>query len=162
MKRFLDSNIFIYAFYKSGHHLSPLDKKMKDSSKKVITDVSEGREAAITSVVHVSEVVHILKHSFTAGQLSEIVSGIFTLDNAEIIGVCKEEYFTAKELGQELEIDPNDALAFQVMQSSNTTEIYSFDRAFDKVEGIMRLPSLGSYASSSSTQGLTLMNPFRE
>ena len=70
--RFLDSNIFIYAFYKSNRQLTTLEKAMKDSSKRIINDIENGKESVVTTVVHLSEMVNILKHSFTAKQLGEI------------------------------------------------------------------------------------------
>jgi len=138
--RFLDSNIFIYAFYKSNRQLTTLEKAMKDSSKGIINDIENGKESLVTTVVHLSEMVNILKHSFTAKQLGEIVMGLIMLDNVEVLGVGKNEYFAATELGQEFGLDPNDALAVQVMQSKGLAEIYSFDRVFEKIEGIARLP----------------------
>ena len=50
MTRFLDSNVFIYAFYKPRRHLTQLEKAMKDSSKKVIANMMEGKESLITTV----------------------------------------------------------------------------------------------------------------
>jgi len=113
---------------------------MKDSSKRIINDIENGKESVVTTVVHLSEMVNILKHSFTAKQLGEIVTGLIMLDNVEILGVGKNDYFAAAELGQEFGLDSNDALAVQVMQSKGLAEIYSFDRVFEKIEGIARLP----------------------
>jgi predicted nucleic acid-binding protein len=53
-----------------------------------------------------------------------------------------EAYFAATELGEELKLDPNDALAVDVMRSNTIKEIYSSDEDFDKVERIKRLPKL--------------------
>ncbi|MEM2971294.1 MAG: type II toxin-antitoxin system VapC family toxin [Candidatus Bathyarchaeia archaeon] len=60
----------------------------------------------------------------------------------KINGVSKEAYFAATELGDDLKLDPNDALAVDVMRLNGINEIYSFDEDFDKVEGIRRLPKL--------------------
>ena len=138
--RFLDSNIFIYAFYKPKRQLTTLEKAMKDSSKRIINDIENGKESVVTTVVHLSEMVNILKHSFTVKQLGEIVTGLIMLDNVEVLGSGKNEYFAATELGQEFGLDSNDALAVQVMQSKGLAEIYSFDKMFEKIEGIARLP----------------------
>ena len=123
--RFLDSNIFIYAFYKPKRQLTTLEKAMKDSSKRIINDIENGKESVVTTVVHLSEMVNILKHSFTVKQLGEIVTGLIMLDNVEVLGIGKNEYFAATELGQEFGLDSNDALAVQVMQSKGLAEIYS-------------------------------------
>ncbi|MGB9741417.1 MAG: type II toxin-antitoxin system VapC family toxin [Candidatus Bathyarchaeia archaeon] len=64
------------------------------------------------------------------------------LENVKINGVTKEVYFAATELGENLKLDPNDALAVDVMRSNNIKEIYSFDEDFDKVDGIKGLPKL--------------------
>jgi predicted nucleic acid-binding protein len=138
--RFLDANVFIYAYYKPKRQLSPLEKHMKEHAKKIISDVSQGKEEVLMTVVHLSEVANILKHGMPLEQLSNIILGLFMLENVKINGVSKEAYFAATELGEDLKLDPNDALAVDVMRSNNIKEIYSFDEDFDKVEGIKRLP----------------------
>jgi hypothetical protein len=140
--RFLDANVFIYAYYKPKRQLSSLEKHMKEHAKKIISDVSQGKEEVLMTVVHLSEVANILKHGMPLEQLSNIILGLFMLDNVKIFGVSKEAYFAATELGEDLKLDPNDALAVDVMRSNNIKEIYSFDEDFDKVEGIKRLPKL--------------------
>ena len=140
--KFLDANIFIYAFYKPKRQLTTLEKRLKDLSKRVVTEVGDGKEAVVTTVVHLSEVVDILKHSFTVTQLGEIVTGLLMLDNVEVLEVGRTEYFAATELGQELGLDPNDALAVQVMRLRRMTEIYSFDNVFEKVDEVTRLSAL--------------------
>src|SRR5579871_5044048 len=124
--RFLDSNIFIYAFYKPSRNLSVRERQMKDTSKKIINDVLDGKEAVLSTVVHVSEVANILKHSLTTMEIGDVIEGIFALNNVEVAGVNKEDYLEATELGKELEMDPNDALALQVMRSNQLSEIYSY------------------------------------
>ncbi|MDI6805604.1 MAG: type II toxin-antitoxin system VapC family toxin [Candidatus Bathyarchaeia archaeon] len=140
--KFLDANVFIYAYYKPKRQLSPLEKQMKEHAKKIISDVSHGKEEVLMTVVHLSEVINILKHGMPLENLSNIILGLFMLDNVKISGVSKEAYFGATEHGEDLKLDPNDALAVDVMRSSNINEIYSFDEDFDKVEGIKRLPIL--------------------
>ena len=141
MIRFLDSNVFIYAFYKPGRHLTQLEKAMKDSSKKVISSMMDGNESLVTTVVHVSEVANILKHSLHVSQVAEMIDGVFSLETVEVLGVTKNEYLAASEVGKEMEMDPNDALAFQVMSSRGLSEIYSYDRVFERIAGIKRLPA---------------------
>jgi len=138
--RFLDANIFIYAYYKPKRQLSQKEKHMKEYAKKIISNVSQGKEKVATTVVHLSEIVNILKHGMTMDELAKLITGLFMLDNVEIYGVSKEDYFAAVELSKDLKIDPNDALAIKAMKTSNINEIYSFDEDFDKVEEIIRLP----------------------
>jgi predicted nucleic acid-binding protein len=75
-------------------------------------------------------------------QLTTIIRGLFMLDNVKIMDVTKDAYFAATELGEDLKLEPNDALAIDVMRQNDITEIYSFDEHFNQIDGITRLPSL--------------------
>src|SRR3972149_1072896 len=86
--KFLDANVFIYAYYKPKKQLTQKEKQMK--------------EEVIMTVVHVSEIVNILKHGMPLDQLTAIIRGLFMLDNVRIVGVTREEYFAATELGDDL------------------------------------------------------------
>ncbi len=138
--RFLDANIFIYAYYKPKKQLTEKETQMKEYAKKIISNVSKGKEEVMMTVVHVSEAVNILKHGMQQDQLTIIIRGLFILDNVKVIGVSKEAYFAASELGEDLKLEPNDALAVDIMRQNDVAEIYSFDEHFNKIEGIIRLP----------------------
>jgi len=139
--KFLDANIFIYAYYKPNRQLAAKEKHMKEFSKKIISDISDGKEDVLTTVVHLSEVVNILKHRMAIELLDAIVQGLFMLDNVKILGVSAECYFAATELGKDLKLEANDALAVDVMRQNDICEILSFDEHFDNIEGILRLPA---------------------
>ena len=140
--RFLDANVFIYAYYKPKKQLTQKEKQVKDHATKVISAVSQGKEEVIMTIVHLSEAVNILKHGMPLEQLTNVILGLFMLDNVKIRGVSRETYFAATELGDDLKLDPNDALAVDVMRLNSIKEIYSFDQDFDKIKGISRLPKL--------------------
>jgi len=140
--RFLDANVFVYAYYKPKRQLTQKERQMKEHAKKIISGVSEGKEEVMMTIVHVSEVVNILKHGLPLDQLALIIRGLFMLDNVKITGVSREAYFAAAELGDDLKLEANDALAIDVMRLSGISEIYSFDEDFEYVEGITRLPTL--------------------
>jgi predicted nucleic acid-binding protein len=140
--RFLDANVFIYAYYKPKKQLTTKEKQMKEQAKNIISSVSQGKEDVLTSVIHVSEIVNILKHGMPQDQLSVIIRGLFMLDNMTITGVTREAYFAATELGDDLKLEANDALAVDIMKTNGISEIYSFDEHFDQVDGVTRLPSL--------------------
>ncbi|MCS4542249.1 MAG: type II toxin-antitoxin system VapC family toxin [Euryarchaeota archaeon] len=140
--KFLDANIFIYAYYKPKKRLNKEEQAMKNFAKEIIDSINQGKAEIITSVVHISEMVNILKHGTSIKELDEVISSLFMLDNVKIFGVSKEEYFMATELGSELKLDPNDALAVQIMKKNKATQIYSFDSDFNKVEEITRLPKI--------------------
>jgi len=138
--RFLDANVFVYAYYKPGKQLGARERSMKERAQEIIRGVSEGKEEVLTSVVHVSEVVNVLKHGMPLERLVVVVRGLFMLDNVKVVGVSREVFFAAVELGEDLKLEANDALAVDVMRSNGVREIYSFDEDFDRVEGIVRLP----------------------
>jgi len=140
--KFLDANVFIYAYYKPKKQLTEKEKQMKEQAKKIITDMSQGREQVVTTVVHVSEMINILEHGMPLEKLTEVIRGLFMLDNATVQGVTKEVYFAANELGNDLKLEANDALAIDIMKSINITEILTFDEDFDRVEGITRIPKV--------------------
>ena len=138
--RFLDAKVFIYAYYKPKKQLSEKEKQMKEQAKKIITEISTGKEDALMTVVHLSEVVNILKHGLPQDQLTTVIRGLFMLDNLKIVGVSREQYFAALELGEDSKLEVNAALAVDVMQQNGLKEIYSFDEHFDRIEGITKLP----------------------
>jgi hypothetical protein len=140
--KFLDANIFIYAYYKPKKQLTQKEKQMKEHAKKIISNVSQGKEQVATTVVHVSEIVNILKHGMPLDQLATIIRGLFMLDNLKITSVTREAYFAATELGEDLKLEANDALAVDMMRLNGMKEIYSFDEDFDQVKGLTRLPIL--------------------
>lgn len=138
--KFLDANIFIYAYYKPRIRLESKQKKMKDKSKKIIEGINNGQIEVLTSVVHLSEVSNILKRSFSVEELSSLIETLYNLDNVTVSDVTANDYLIAVEMGVELNLDPNDALAIHLMQENDISEIYSFDEGFERPEGITRIP----------------------
>lgn len=138
--KFLDANVLIYAYYKPRRQLTNREKAMKTLAKKVVTDINEGEEEVMTTVVHLSEMANILKQGVSLEMLHEVLFGFLTASNVHVVGVTREDYFAANELGVELGLDPNDALSVQVMRLHGISEVYSFDRGFEGVEGVVRLP----------------------
>ena len=137
--RFLDANVFIYAYYKPKRELTEKEKEMKEHAKDTITRINEGEEV-ITTVVHLSEVTNILKRALSMEDLYSLLIGLFSMDNVRIVDVTTEDYLGAIELTSELKMDPNDCLAVDVMRCEDINEIYTFDRGFDGVAGIIRVP----------------------
>jgi predicted nucleic acid-binding protein len=138
--RFLDANIFIYAYYRPKKQLTEKEEAMKDQAKRIVNNISQGKEQVTTTVVHISEIVNILKNGMTQDQLTQIILGLFMLNNMIIVDVTKDAYFAATELGQDLKLEPNDALAVDIMRQNEITEIYTFDEHFNNIDGIIKLP----------------------
>jgi uncharacterized protein len=138
--RFLDANIFIYAYYRPKKQLTEKEEAMKEQAKKIVSNISQGKEQVTTTVVHISEIVNILKNGLTQEQLTQIILGLFMLNNVKIMDVTKDAYFAAAELGEDLKLEPNDALAIDIMRQNEIEEIYTFDEHFSKIDGIIKIP----------------------
>ncbi len=145
--RFLDANIFIYAYYRPHVKLNKEQKWMKDKSKEIVEQINDGKLKALTTVVHLSEISNILKRSLNLDDLRSLLVTLYSLENLGVEGVSAEDYLLAIDTANELNLEPNDALAVNVMQKNKIHEILSFDRGFDEVEGIIRLPKIESQIS---------------
>jgi predicted nucleic acid-binding protein len=136
--RFLDANVFIYAYLKPKRGLADEERKLKEMAKSIIRRVNEG-EKVITSIVHLSEVANILENAMTIAALSELIKGILSSDNIAVIEVSSHDYLMAADLASIHNIGINDSLALIKMRERGVDEIYSFDKHFDEIEGITRV-----------------------
>jgi hypothetical protein len=140
MTRFLDANIFIYAYYKPHKPLTPKEKQMKQQAQQILTNITQGKEQVATTVIHLSETVNILKHAMTTEQLTHLLRALYMHDNITIHDVTREAYLAAIELADDLKLEPNDALAIDTMKQNNITQIYTYDQNFNNIQGITKLP----------------------
>ncbi len=138
--RFLDANIFIYAYYRPKGTLGDKELHMKNLSKQIIERINKGTEEVMTTVVHLSEVANILKYRMSNDSLLELFLGLYSRKNVIIKSVLSEEYLLALELASEENMEPNDALALHFMRNEDIKEIYTFDTNFEKVSDIIKLP----------------------
>jgi predicted nucleic acid-binding protein len=138
--RFLDANVFIYAYYKTKRELTEEQRIMKEKAKEIIRRINDGEEDVVTTVVHLSEVCNILKRAMKLHDLQTFLIGLYSMDNVKIVDVSKDMYLTAIGLMDEFKLDPNDCLAVLVMEREGINEIYTFDKGFDNVGWIKRLP----------------------
>ncbi len=139
--RFLDANIFVYAYYKPKRELNNKERKMKKEAKEIVNKIMEG-EKIVTSVVHLSEIVNILKHALPLSDLNDFIFTVLSMPNIEVSDITKKDYLYAVSLGKELMLDPNDTLAIVIMKRKKINEIYSFDSDFDKIDWVKRLPEI--------------------
>lgn len=136
-RRFMDANIFIYAFLKTERKLSEKEAKLKQASKSIIERV-EKNEKIITSVVHLSEISNVIE-SVTPSDALGIIESILMNENIEIAEINKDTYATAIELAKIFKVGLNDCIATVIMKTNGIREIYSFDGDFDKIDGISRI-----------------------
>jgi hypothetical protein len=63
-----------------------------------------------------------------------------TAPNIEVYPTSRGDYEGAPIVAREENVSVNDALAYQLMRRHGLDEIYSFDRHFDQLSGLARLP----------------------
>lgn len=137
--RFLDSNIFLHAFLTPRRRLSEEEQKVKDEAKAVLRRVEEGEEVAMTTV-HLSEVINIIETSLGLQKSLGFLAWIIASDNIKVYSISIEDYENSISIAMGKKISANDALAYLFMKKYEMKEIYSFDKHFDQLGDIKRLP----------------------
>ena len=135
--RFVDSNVFVYALLSSRRPLSSRDADLKNRAKHILGRLDS--EKMVTTVCHVSEVANIFEEVAGTEAAANVVRGILASENLSVAPVSPDDYFVAAEISSECGIGLNDALAVKVLRDRGVSEIYSFDRDFDKVPAVKRL-----------------------
>ncbi len=92
-----------------------------------------------TSLIHISEIANILGARTSIETTADIISGLLDLPNLKIIEPTKILYESAVEDSRAYKIGVNDALAFILMKREAISEVYSFDRDFEKLKDLKRI-----------------------
>jgi len=136
--RFIDTNVFIYAFLKPKRELKKHEIMLKKAAKEIINRVNKG-EVVVTSIVHISEIANILEDLIPLNKALEIEEAILSKENIKIATVNEKDYISSIEIAKTYEIGLNDALTYLIMKKHKINEIYSFDTDFDKLPNIKRI-----------------------
>jgi predicted nucleic acid-binding protein len=139
--RFVDSNVFLHAFLRPRRPLTEREQLVKDEAKSIVKRLEEGEEVA-TTTVHLSEVVNIVETGLGLERSLGFLSWVVSSGNMRVYPVSVEDYEAAVPVAKERGISANDALAYAVMRKEGIEEIYSFDRHFDGLGDIMKVPTL--------------------
>ncbi|MEM2843760.1 MAG: type II toxin-antitoxin system VapC family toxin [Candidatus Bathyarchaeia archaeon] len=137
--RFIDSNIFLHAFLIPRRSLTREEQHIKNEAKRIVKRIKKGENVA-TTVVHLSEVINIIEDGLSLQKSLGFLAWTLTSGNFKVFPVTAEDYEVAVSLGKDSEVSANDALACLFMRKNKIKEIYSFDKHFDKLKGIVRLP----------------------
>jgi len=144
MRKFLDSNIFLYAYLKPRRKLTKKEEKMKKLAKDIISAIEKGTRVIMT-VVHLSEVLNIIENRLNLSHALKFLSSILSMDNVEILSVSIDDYKRALLIAEKLDVSPNDALAYIKMKETKIREIFTFDKHFRKFTDIIILPHPEEY-----------------
>jgi len=134
--KFVDASVFIHAFIKPKRELKPHEVKIKQVAQKIVKRINEGEKIAI-SVANMTEIANLLEAYMSLDEALSIEE--FLIRSAKLVTVNKQQYLEALKIAKEKRVGLNDALTYVVMLKNKIYEIYSFDKDFDKLEGIKRL-----------------------
>ena len=137
--RFVDSNVFLHAFLTPRRTLRKEEQKVKDEAKAIVERIEGDEEVAMTTA-HLSEVINIIETGIGLQKSLGFLAWIITKKNIKVYPVSVEHYETAMPLAKDRRISANDALAYLSMKAHRMEEIYSFDKHFDQLNDIVKLP----------------------
>ncbi|EEB73204.1 type II toxin-antitoxin system VapC family toxin [Thermococcus sp. AM4] len=109
--RFIDANVFIYAFLRPKREPSENVKEIKERAKAILTRVSDG-ERVVTTVVHLSEVANVVESRGGKKKAVEVILAVLTGENIEVLPVSPSDYLKATLIAEEKNLGVNDALAY--------------------------------------------------
>ena len=144
-RKFIDSNVFLYAYLKPRRKITEKEKKIKSLAREIIERIEDGQELVVTTVVHISEILNIIEDRLGLKTSQDFLETIIALDNFEVCSVDIGDYHVALEVSLRHKIGINDALAYIKMRETNTREIYTFDKHFRNLKDIKVLPEPEEY-----------------
>lgn len=116
------------------------DRQLKIAARRVLEQLAEEQKRLVTS----SEVFQELLHRYGTGNRRDRLEPAFeTLGGLveEVLAVERDDVLAAKDLiHAHPRLSARDAVHVAVMRRHEIGEIVSFDRGFDAVSGIKRLP----------------------
>jgi len=136
--RFVDASVFVHAFLKPKRKLKPNEVEIKEGCEGDCEENKRGRGSwsncgtASRDREYTGEVQPLEK-------AQQVERFLLYAPNVKVYGVEENICLKALDVAEEKEIGLSDAIAYVVMLQHNVREIYSFDRDFDKLEGIVRV-----------------------
>jgi len=136
--RFIDASVFLYAFFKPKKNIPKDVLALKENAKRILLRIEEGEEVA-TTVIHLAEVANILESHMSKTKSIEYIKAILGKPSIHVYDVSVASYGEAVLKAEEYMIGVNDALALIYMERLGLSEIYSFDKDFDKIKWVKRI-----------------------
>jgi predicted nucleic acid-binding protein len=125
--KFIDSNVFVYAYLKPKKEISEKISRMKEKAKEILMKINYGEERVVTSVVHISEIANVIESLSSISKSIEIIENILNNKNIIVKDVTTQDYIEAVRVANREKVSVNDALAYVIMRNNNISEIYTFD-----------------------------------
>lgn len=134
---FVDSNIFLHAFLVPRRKLTEREESVKKGARAIVSRLEGGEEAAMTAS-HLSEVLNIIETGLGLDRSLGFLAWVSASENLKVMAVAMEDYEEALPVAREERVGANDALAYVLMRRKGVEEVYSFDKHFDRFEGMVR------------------------
>ena len=145
--RFIDSNIFLRHLLKDHSEQSP-------ACFALIRDIEQGREQVWTTDLVVSEIVFVLSskklYKLDRERIRELLLPLIELPGIKL--PQKRLYRRVFELYTTQPIDYVDAFNAACLEHQPVTELYSYDKDFDRVESISRIEPPSANSEESAQQ----------
>jgi len=125
--KFIDSNVFVYAYVKPKREISEKISRMKEKAKEILMKINYGEERVVTSLVHISEIANVVESLSSISKSIEIIENILNNENIIVKDVTTQDYIEAVRVANREKVSVNDALAYVIMRNNNISEIYTFD-----------------------------------
>lgn len=135
--RFIDASVFVHAYLKPKRRLKPREVRIKEAAKRIVSKVSAG-ENVLTTVVHVGEISNILEDYLSLNEALNFERALCLRENVEIVEVARRDYIAALDEVESHRIGLTDALAYVAMKKNGLSELYSFDKDFDRIKDVKR------------------------
>jgi predicted nucleic acid-binding protein len=119
--------------------LTQKEFNVKEEAQAIVKVIEGGEEVAM-STVHLSEVVNVIEAGLGLQKSLGFLAWVLSMDNIEVYSVGLGHYEKSLLIANESEVSVNDALACLFMKSYGLKEIYTFDKHFDQLKDIVRLP----------------------
>ena len=130
--RFLDTNVLIRAFVDGDHHIG-------ERARSLLDRIYQGEERVVTSQLVIFETIFTLQRSYNVsrGKIREIITDLLSLQNIEIPD--RALILDALAIYVNNSVSFVDAHHIALMNLLNISEIYSWDRDFDRFPGVIRI-----------------------
>ncbi|RLE81132.1 MAG: VapC toxin family PIN domain ribonuclease [Thermoprotei archaeon] len=94
--------------------------------------VNEG-ERVLTTVVHLGEVANILEDVAGSGLAASFIQDLLLKENVFVEPVTVNDNLEGAMMALQKGVSVNDAVAYLTMRRKGVTEIYTFDKHFEKL-----------------------------
>jgi len=130
---YIDSNVFLYPVLYDSEAVVEARK-----SKEFLLKIAQGGVEACTATVTWDEVVWVIRKIFAFDPSMEVGKKLLSFPNLRLLGVKNGTIYTAQELMEKYKIKPRDAIHAATALENKVTEIVSYDKDFDEINGINR------------------------